>query len=561
MKPGRVLWLLIAASLMLMFARGAAWEWRHDEGTTFDLAVGKVLINQFIHEWPARPVPISELYDVVENRTPYSLWDAVDSVELPYRMFHPPGYYGLLHMWTKVFGTGKLVMRLPSYLFTILALLGMARIARRVVPGANSALWVAALFALSPWVISVTNFARPYHLGLCLAIWSTVAALGMHETGPRFRWRLAFVLFSALGLYTIYHYAFVLAWQAALLALLSWREGREQRTRSLAALALSGAAIVALFSPWIRVLRVHMRASGKSGDYFIGAVAPGEWFTRAFKSLQDFALADSLYMYGGVWLRWLLPILGLATLVLAIWSFVGPARKALDGTARAFWLTAPVLPLLIILSDVMRDSHTIFITKLCFGFVPILLLLVVRAWLAAPWRALRVAGLTTWAAMLCLAVVFTTYSNAKKTNDNERVAALLAQADTDDHLVVISSDIRDFAVPFLLTLRDRGVKNIYVTRCHEPKLGNLVTSTGNAGIFNRLSLVNMKVTHTKKFMWGEEFLRGIAVSAKGAGWTVFWALHPAWTRGPLKVSTRVASKLKEMWMIGPVQARFFHGTF
>ena len=66
------------------------------------------------------------------------------------------------------------------------------------------------------------------------------------------------------------------------------------------------------------------------------------------------ALADSLYMYGGAWLRWLLPMLGLATLALAIWSFVGPARKALDGTARAFWLTAPVLPLLIILSDVIR---------------------------------------------------------------------------------------------------------------------------------------------------------------------------------------------------------------
>lgn len=556
-----MLWLCVAVSLAFVVARGSAWEYRHDEGTTFDLAVGKVLINEFIREWPARPVPITTLYEVIENRSNYSVGDAINSVGLPYRMFHPPGYYALLHLWTKVFGTEKLVMRLPSYLFTLLALLGMARIARRVIPEARSALWVAALFALSPWVVSITNFARPYHLGLCLAIWTTVAALGMHEDGPRLRWRVGFVLLSALGLYTIYHYAFVLAWQIGLLALLSWRMGAEKRMRSLAALVASGAAIVLLFSPWFRVLRVHLRASARSGDYFTGAVESDQWITRALRALQDFALADSTYVFGGAWLRLVLPALGIATLVLAVWAFAGPARKALDGTARAFWLSAPLLPLLIILSDVMRGSHTIFITKLCFGFVPLLVLLVVRAWLAAPWRALRVTGLTLWAVVLGLAVVFTTYADAKKTNHNERAAALLAQADSDSHLVVLSSDIRDFAVPLLLTLRDLGVRNVYFTRCHAPKLDNLVASVGRARIFDRLSLMNFKVTHTEKFMWGEEFLKGIADQARTSGWTVFWAVGLGWPKGQRPLVNRVASKLRELWMIGPVQARFFHGTF
>jgi len=557
----RVLWLCVAASLALMFARGSAWEYRHDEGTTFDLAVGKVLINEFIKEWPARPVPIGALYDTIENRTAYSLWDAVDSVELPYRMFHPPGYYALLHMWTKVFGTGKLMLRLPSYLFTILTLLALARIARRVIPGERSALWAAALWGLSPWVVSITNFARPYHLAMCIGVWATVAILGMHEGEARKRWRAAFVLLSALGLYVIYHYAFVLAWHAGLLLMLSWREGAGKRVKSVVALAASGAAIVVLFSPWIRVFRVHMRGSARSGDYFLGAVEPTEWPTRALKSLQDFALADSAWVYGGGWLRTAVMLLGIGTLVLAVWSFAGPARKELDGTARTFWISAALLPLLLILSDMLRGSHTIFITKLCFGMVPLFVLLVVRAWTAAPWRLLRVAGLSAWSIVLVLAVMFVTYADAKHINDNERAAALLAQADDGGHLVVLSTDIRDFTVPFLLTLRDEGVKDIFITRCHEPKLDNLVRTVANAGVFDQMSLVNMKVTHTPRFMWGEEFLRGIAETVRAEGWTTFWAKDPGWFVGKPPLGRRVASKLREVWMIGPIQGRFFHGTF
>jgi hypothetical protein len=172
-----------------------------------------------------------------------------------------------------------------------------------------------------------------------------------------------------------------------------------------------------------------------------------------------------------------------------------------------------------------------------------------------------VAGLGAWSVVLVLAVMFVTYSEAKHINDNERVAALLSQADDDKHLVVFSTDIRDFTVPLLLTLRDQGVKDVFITRCHEPKLDNLVSTVGRAEVFDRMSLVNMKVTHTPKFTWGEEFLKGIAESARAGGWTPMWATQPGWYDGKPILVRRIAGKLNELWMLGPVQARFFHGTF
>ena len=568
----RLLWLCVAVALLLAFARGAAWEHRHDEGTTVDLAIGMVLRDRFVEGHPVgQPVPIGSLYDVVEGRSDYDVLDAIDSVvptppPVTYRMFHPPAYYALLNVWTKVFGTGRLVMRLPAYLLLALSVLAMYRIGRRVIPEPHGGLWLAALYGVSPWVISITNFARPYSLALPLAVLSTAAVVALHdpaERASRGRWRVLFVVCSALGLYTLYHYAFVLAWHGLLLLWLAWRSEAAERKRELAWTLALGAVIAALFAPWIRVLLVHLTVSAKSGDYFLGAVREGYTQIRIFMSLRDYALADSVETLGRDILVPTVTVLSILTLPALLWACFGAPRRRLQGKLAIFWLSLPLLPLLVGVQDLARGSHTILITKISFGFIILLMLLVVRAWLSLPSRALRTAGLSAWLLLLLSSSALCTYTRALVPSDSERTAALIAQMDDDDHLVVISTGLRGFSVPLLYSMREAGVENVFVIRCEQKDLPSLFRSINQATIFKRVSLVNFNIPQwPRALMWEPEALKKLAETVRSTpNWIVqhdlelpFLGIAPA--RGERK-----ATRFRELWIHGPLKMRFFHGTF
>lgn len=559
----RAVWLCVLLGMALVVARGASWEHRHDEGTTYDLAIGKVDKDQFIDCFPANPVPIETLYQVIDSKSDYDAADAIASVGLPYRMFHPPAYYTALNLWTKVFGTGTLVLRIPAYLLAALSILGMALIARRVIPERGAPAWVAAFFAVCPWVVSITNFARPYHFALFLGVWSTVAALEMSRGERRMLWRAVFVAASLLGIYTLYHYGFVLLWQVVFLLASAWGSGRERRTREVFWLAGCGAVIAAGFAPWLRVFSVHLRASGKSGDYFTGTLPDGHAQFRTLFAFRDYALADSVETLGGAVLIVIVSVLGGLTLLAVLWAFLGPARKAVTGQARLFWLTAPALPLLIWLSDLWRGSHTVLITKICFGFIILLVLATVRAWLCAP-RLLRTLGLAAWVATMGAATLLCTYDRANTSSDAEATAQLIAQADTDSHLLVFSTGLRGFSVPLLLSLRDAGVKNVYVTRATGSQLERLLTAAAAKPMFRRVSLINFMIPQQSgTLMWDLAGVKKLAVSVKDENpdWVPFHDADTPWI-GIKPVNGVVRkSRFRECWFFEPVRMRFFHGTF
>ncbi len=560
----RAVWLWVLAGLLLVVARGAAWEHRHDEGTTFDLAVGFVDRDAFVDPFPANPVPIESLYQVIDGRSDYDVEDAARSVYVPgYRMYHPPGYYTLLHLWTKVFGTEKLVLRIPAYLLAGLAILGMALIARRVIPDPSAPGWVAALFAVCPWVISVTNFARPYHLALFLAIWSTVAVLEMCREQPkRLRWHLLFVGASILGLYALYHYAFILLWQGVFLLWSAWARGAGRRKRPLLSLGACAGVVAVGFMPWLRVFSIHMKVSTQSGDYFTGGVQEGHARFRSLFALRDYALADSVETFGNSTLVVTVSILGGLTLLAVLWAFCGPARKSLQGQARIFWLTAPALPLLVWLSDLWRGSHTVLITKICFGFIILLVLATARAWLCAP-KLVRTLGLAAWVLTMGAASLLCTYSRAENDSGSEAVANLIAQADEAEHLLVLSTGLRGYSVPLLLTLRDAGVKNVYVTRATQKGLKPLLESVASKPLFRRVSLLNFKIPkHEGSLMWETDSVKKLAVELRSTNdWVPFHDGTSPWVGIQPIHGVTPRTRFKECWFFEPIRLRFFHGTF
>jgi len=170
-------------SIYLLLAVLTTFTWRHshDEGVTFKQAIGYIdLAGTAI-----QPVPIKALNSVLNAESAYSTRDVIAAMET--RGMHPPAYYLLVHWWAQAFGTSNLSLRFPAYLFGVLSITGMYRLAERTIPRDGTGYWAGALMGVSPWFISITNYARPYSLAICLAIWSTVCLLVVVSRSAR-RW-------------------------------------------------------------------------------------------------------------------------------------------------------------------------------------------------------------------------------------------------------------------------------------------------------------------------------------------------------------------------------------
>lgn len=100
---------------------------------------------------------------------------------------HPPGYYVLMWMWTKCFGTGTWALRLPA------ALLGIASIPLMFWLGTltrqRTAGWIAAaLLAVSPHHVFWSQVARMFTLACFLGLLATCLLLVMAKDRWAPRW-------------------------------------------------------------------------------------------------------------------------------------------------------------------------------------------------------------------------------------------------------------------------------------------------------------------------------------------------------------------------------------
>jgi mannosyltransferase len=89
-------------------------------------------------------------YSLIETITVYSLVD-----------FHPPGYFVLLWIWTRIFGFSEISVRLPSVFFGVLTIYLIYHIGKNLFSH-KIGLVSAILLALHPLHIYYSQEARPY---------------------------------------------------------------------------------------------------------------------------------------------------------------------------------------------------------------------------------------------------------------------------------------------------------------------------------------------------------------------------------------------------------------
>ena len=171
---------------------------------------------------------------------------------------NPPLYYALMRFWLKAFPDPRLGLRLFSALCAVASLFAFRSLAARLLPerARLPALWLAAG---SSFLIHVAQDGRAYSLLLLLSLLSMIAALALSGERPRARTWIAYAALAALGLYTHYYFAILLAGQAVWLA---------RKARNRLGVVLVHAAAAAAFAPWLPTLAAQARTH--VGDAVVG---------------------------------------------------------------------------------------------------------------------------------------------------------------------------------------------------------------------------------------------------------------------------------------------------
>jgi len=166
---------------------------------------------------------------------------------------NPPLYYALMHFWLQAFGDPRHGLRLFSVLCGVASLFAFRSLAARLLPerARLPALWFAIM---SSFWIHIAQDGRSYSLLLLISLLSTLVTLELSKGKPRPLFFAAYAMLAALGLYTHYYFAILLAGHALWLGRLA--AGSARRAAKLIA---AHAAAALLFVPWLPSFVVQAR--------------------------------------------------------------------------------------------------------------------------------------------------------------------------------------------------------------------------------------------------------------------------------------------------------------
>ena len=162
---------------------------------------------------------------------------------------HPPLYYYLLHLWIRLAGDSEFAACFLSLWFGVLLIaltyhLGCRLFDRRV------ALYSALLVATSPYNIWYSQELRMYTLGASIGLLALEATLIGLEHPRSFKPWAMYAVLAAMGLYTLYYFAFLLV---ALNAFLIWKWLRDRRNFPFSPWLLAQVMALFLYLPWLGI--------------------------------------------------------------------------------------------------------------------------------------------------------------------------------------------------------------------------------------------------------------------------------------------------------------------
>ncbi|HNS01090.1 MAG TPA: glycosyltransferase family 39 protein [Anaerolineae bacterium] len=289
---------------------------------------------------------------------------------------HPPGYYWLLNLWTRIFGDSEAALRSLSALWGILLVWLVYQIVSRLFDR-RTALIAAFFAAINPFLIFYSQEARMYSqlaalaallfYGLVRYIMHENAVLPADGSGKRISFSglaTGIILFASIaGLYT--HYTFPVMIGVATLLYLMWVANSRRRGFVNIRLLHWGLLLLVLaffYLPWIGTAWNQLTSWPRSGQ-----TAPlGDALTQVLAVL---ALGPvSPIEADSAWLA-----VFLALFILGLWPWVrANGRRAhwLSWGLSLLWLAAPAA--LVLLGGLYKPAYLKFLLVAAAPFTMLL---------------------------------------------------------------------------------------------------------------------------------------------------------------------------------------------
>jgi uncharacterized membrane protein len=332
---------------------------------------------------------------------------------------HPPGYYVLLHAWTRLAGSSDFAVAFPSLFFGVL-LVALAYWLGAKVLDTRVGLLAAFLVAVSPYNVWYSQEVRMYTLGAALGLGVLAATLELTSIPSArqttlVRWLVVYVACGAVGLWSLYYFAFLLAavnLMVGLWWLIAWRR-RRASLRWLGAWLVAQAAVLLLYAPWIPV--AWRQATAPPVPPWRGFTALGDALAETWSALS---LGQSV-VPGRMW-----PLLLLFGALFILGLLYRPAGDRLAERGRWFFVGYLLLPLVLItLASLITPLYHV---RYAFTFSTPFYIIVGAglAWLLQRWR---VAG---WLALAAIVVASgislrAYHTDAQFASDDHRAAVRL----------------------------------------------------------------------------------------------------------------------------------------
>jgi mannosyltransferase len=355
---------------------------------------------------------------------------------------HPPGYYVLLHLWTGLAGSSDFAVAFPSVFFGLLLVVLAFRLGRRVY-GPRVGLLAAVLVAISPYNLWYSQEVRMYTLGaaLGLGLLDTVLSLLAYPEG---RVRIAllglYALLAALGLWTLYYFAFLLI-ALNMMVLLWWLAGWRQGRRSwswLGGWALAQLGTLLLYAPWLPV--AWRQATDPPVPPWRTLVDAGDVLVESWSALSLGQSVDPARAWPGLCVFVLFLVLGLA-------ARTQPSRRWGPGLL-AGYVFLPVL-LIYLASFVTPLYHVRYV----FTYSPPFYVLVGAGatWLGRRWRPLAWLSLGI-IAVLSAGSIHAYHTDPRYASDDHQAAVeFLAESWRPGDAILVNAG---YAYPALVTYWD-----------------------------------------------------------------------------------------------------------
>jgi 4-amino-4-deoxy-L-arabinose transferase-like glycosyltransferase len=241
----------------------------------------------------------------------------------------PPLWYVIIWIWTRIFGTGVVAMRLPSAFFGI-ALVPACWAIGDELGGRRVALAAAALAAFNPLFVWYSQEARAYELYALTGALAVLCFLRA-ERDPSGRRMALFGLAGALALLSHYFAVFLLVPMA--LWLLRKRERWKVAVPAVGTIAVVGLALVPL-----------LLAQGGNGTQWIGHWA----LSKRLEAIPDYFLTGYSGEPLGHAIELLVALPLIATLAYGLFRGLDAREKRAAGVALALAACGVLIPIAII---------------------------------------------------------------------------------------------------------------------------------------------------------------------------------------------------------------------